>query len=296
MADAKPTRMQSGRASRTASGVAMRRAAHQLLDVPLVFEDPLALKILSPEAADKLRLTLPRREKSRLSRYLRAFLAVRSRIAEDVIADAIANGTRQVVVLGAGLDTFAFRQTRDDVRIFEVDHPATQGWKRQRLAEAGIPIPAQVTFVPVDFAHQNLRQCLLAARVDPAQPTIFSWLGVTPYLDAGAVWHTLKDIADFSTAGGGVVFDYAVPPSSVGLLSRALMWLLTRRLARAGEPFRSYFTPESLARNLASMGFTNLTDYGRDELNAKYFSGRRDGLRVGGLGRVMVATSDRDRY
>lgn len=289
MTDAKPTRMQTGRASRTAAGVAMRRAAHQLLDVPLVFEDPLALKILSPDAREKLRLTLPQREQGRLSRHLRAFLAVRSRIAEDVIAAAVADGTRQVVVLGAGLDTFAFRQTRTDVHTFEVDHPATQAWKRQRLADAGIAVPAQVTFVPVDFAEQNLRQSLLAAGVDPAQPAIFSWLGVTPYLEAGAVWHTLKDIAGFTAAGGGVVFDYAVPPSSVGLLSRALVWLLMRRLARAGEPFRSYYDPESLARNLASMGFTNLTDYGREALNARYFSGRSDGLRVGALGRVMVA-------
>jgi methyltransferase (TIGR00027 family) len=289
MADATPTRLQGGRASRTASGVATRRAAHQVLDTPLVFDDPLALRIIGADAAQRIRQHPQQYDRGRLSKYLRAFLAVRSRIAEDVIAEAVGRGTRQVVVLGAGLDTFAYRHPHANVRVFEVDHPATQAWKRARLIDAAIAVPDGVVFVPVDFTHQNLRQSLLAAGVDPAQPAIFSWLGVTPYLEAGAVWQTLKDIAEFSAAGGGVIFDYAIPPSSVGLLSRALVWWFTRRLAKAGEPFRSYFEPAALSRNLASIGFTDVTDLGRTELNRRYFAGRADGLRVGGLGRVMIA-------
>ena len=281
--------MQEGRASRTASRVALRRAAHQLLDRPLVFEDPLALKIIRWDAAELLKNNPAQFERGTLSKYLRAFLAVRSRIAEDVIGGAIANGCRQVVVLGAGLDTFAYRNPFPDLRVLEVDHPATQAWKRRRLDDTGIEVPATVTFVPVDFERQNLRETLTAAGLDVSRPAIFSWLGVTPYLEEAAIWQTLKDIAALSAAGGGVVFDYSIPPSSVGFVARFFFRRLERRVAKAGEPFKSYFDPPALAQGLRDIGFTKISDLGATEINSRFFAGRTDGLRVGAVGRVMVA-------
>jgi methyltransferase (TIGR00027 family) len=281
--------MQEGRASGTASRVALRRAAHQVLDHPLVFADPLAMKIIRWDAAELLRKNPAHFERGSLTKYLRAFLAVRSRVAEDVIADAIAHGCRQVVILGAGLDTYAFRQPHRDVRVFEVDHPATQAWKKKRLAETNIAVPETVTFVPVDFERQNLRESLLAAGIDSSERTIFSWLGVTPYLEEAAISKTLGDIAALTAAGGGVVFDYSIPPSSIGFIQRFFFRRLERRVAKAGEPFRSYFDPEKLARDLCDIGFTNITDLGQAEINVRYFAGRTDGLRVGSVGRIMIA-------
>jgi methyltransferase (TIGR00027 family) len=281
--------MLEGRASGTASRVALRRAAHQVLDRPVVFDDPLAMQIIRWDAAELLRKNPGHFERGSLTKYLRAFLAVRSRIAEDVIEDAIAHGCRQVVVLGAGLDTYAFRQTHSDVRVYEVDHPATQAWKKKRLAETSIAVPPTVTFVPVDFERQNLRELLIAAGIDASRRTIFSWLGVTPYLEEPAIWKTLSDIVALTAAGGGVTFDYSIPPSSVGFIQRFFFRRLERRVARVGEPFRSFFEPARLDDGLREIGFTKITDLGQMEINERYFAGRSDGLRVGSVGRIITA-------
>src|SRR5580658_4555991 len=146
--------MQEGKFSRTAHRVAIRRAAHQLLDHPRVLDDPLALRIIGSEAAEELR-TNPK-EHHAFSRAFRAFMAARSRYAEDELASAVALGVTQYVVLGAGLDTFAYRNPHPGLRVFEVDHPATQTWKREQLQAASIPVPPSLTFVPVDFEQQTL--------------------------------------------------------------------------------------------------------------------------------------------
>ena len=142
---------------------------------------------------------------------LRWFIAIRTRIAEDALA-AVQNGVRQLVVLGAGLDTYAYRAPpSDDLRIFEVDHPLTQAWKRERLADAAIATPATLRFVPVDFEHEALADGLAAAGFDPAQQTFFSWLGVVPYLTEQAVFATLGFIAGLP-GGAHVVFDHIIRP------------------------------------------------------------------------------------
>src|SRR6202161_3091310 len=146
--------MQEGKFSRTAQRVAirrgaLRRAAHQLLDQPRVLDDPLALLIIGADAAEQLRSN-PKEHRA-FSRAFRAFMAARSRYAEDELARAVALGVTQYVVLGAGLDTFAYRNPHAGLHVFEVDHPATQAWKRVQLQTAEIPIPASLTFVPIDF-------------------------------------------------------------------------------------------------------------------------------------------------
>src|SRR4051812_31801002 len=152
--------MHDDRPSKTAFRVALRRAAHQVLDNPKILEDPLALAIVGADA-EALRAD-PKRQ-SRISRAMRAFMAVRSRHAEDGLAVACEGGTRRYVVLGAGLDTFTYRNPFAGLHVFEVDHPAAQGWKRHRLEAAGIAIPESMTFAPVDFENQTLAEGLAQA-------------------------------------------------------------------------------------------------------------------------------------
>jgi methyltransferase (TIGR00027 family) len=268
--------------SRTAQRVAMRRAAHQLLDDPKVFDDPLAVAIANGDSER------PPEAQQSYSRALRAFLAVRSRYAEDEVAAAVERGVRQYVVLGAGLDTFAYRNPFQSagLHVFEVDHPATQEWKRVRLDEAYIPVPKEMTFAAVDFEKQSLEQGLLAAGFDKQQPAFFSWLGVTPYLSRSAFDATVAFIASMPS-GSGVAFDYAVERSLLSPQQQLALDRLAARVALAGEPFQLFFDPDALARDLRSLGFGNIEDLNGDQINARYFAGRADGLAVSGGGHLQ---------
>jgi methyltransferase (TIGR00027 family) len=275
--------------SKTAFRVAMRRAVHQLLDDPKVLDDPFALPILGQEMATTLRAH-PEGFERLGTRYARAFMAVRSRFAEDRIAAAAAKGVDQCVVLGAGLDTFAYRNSLPSLRVIEVDHPATQAWKRERLAAAGIAIPATVTFVPVDFAKQNLAEELARTGFRPSEASIFSWLGVVPYLTRDAAFGTLSWIASLSRPSE-VIFDYAVSRCELNFLERVALDALSERVARAGEPFQLFFKPSELHAVLTEMGFHQIDDLGVAEVNARYFANRKDGLKVrGNLGHLLSAS------
>jgi methyltransferase (TIGR00027 family) len=280
--------MQEGKFSRTAYGVALRRAAHQLFDNPKVLDDPFALRIIGENAADELR-SKSREAGSSISRAFRAFLAARSRYAEDQIAQAVDRGTSQCVVLGAGLDTFAYRNPHLGLRVFEIDHPATQAWKRERLRIAAIPVPPSVTFVPVDFERQTFSEELGQWGFDPNSPAFFSWLGVTPYLTRDAFMATLRFIAE-RPAGSGVVFDFAVDRELLNLRQKLALYVLSKRVAMAGEPFQLFFDPEKLAEELRQMVFTRTEALDGAQINARYFKNRSDGLQVGGgLGQLMGA-------
>jgi len=282
--------MIEARPSRTALRVAMRRAAHQLFDTPKVLDDPIALRIIGPKAAAKLE-TGGFGEGNRLAQGLRAFMAARSRYAEDALARSLGRGATQYVVLGAGLDTFAYRNPYGEstLRVFEVDYPATQEWKRQQLEAARIAIPPSVNFAPVDFEHQTLAEGMRLAGLDPTKATFFSWLGVTMYLTEEAATSTFAFIAS-TPPGGGVAFDYAVPRSSLGLLGRVALDAMMWRVAATGEPFRTFFEPAALAERLRGMGFKSIEDLGADEINSRYFKDRADKLRImGQLGRLMSA-------
>jgi methyltransferase (TIGR00027 family) len=286
----KLTFMKENRPSETAQRVAMRRAAHQLLDDPKVFDDRVALQVIGRESAAALQADPHRFEATPLSPYLRAFVAARSRYAEDELALAVRRGVSQYVILGAGLDTFAYRNPHPEgvLRVFEVDHPATQTWKRTRLAEMGITLPGNLTFAPVDFETQTLEEGLRNAGYDPNKCTFFSWLGVTEYLTTEAVMATLRFIAS-APVGSGVVFDYMVSPSLLTPAQQSRLDRLSGRVASAGEPWQTYFDPESLTRDLRAMGFGYVEDKGPEEINARYFKNRKDGLRVGSLSHIMNA-------
>ena len=280
--------MREDRHSATAHRVALRRAAHQLLDRPLVLEDPIALRIIGAEARAALEADPSRFEESRIAPFLRAFFAVRSRFAEDSLAEAIQRGVRQYVLLGAGLDTFAYRNPHPGVCVFEVDRPATQAWKRSRLVEGAIAVPPELTFVPIDFETVDLPQALAAAGFRSDLPSWFAWLGVTMYLTRRALDDTLRFIAS-RPAGSGVVFDYALSPAILDARGRALFERMAERVSAAGELWQTAFVPEELVRDLRAIGFTTVEDLGAREIQARYLRDREDGLRVGSIARLLRA-------
>ena len=276
--------------SRTALRVALRRAAHQVHDAhPLVFDDPLAVPILGPEFREELNRT-PDADRRPFSAALRAFMVVRARLAEDTLAQGVAElGVRQYLVLGAGLDTFAYRNPHAQVRVFEVDHPATQAWKRERLEAAKITIPDNVTLVPVDFERQRLAEELLAAGFDATVPTVTAWLGVTPYLTLEAFRDTTELLGSFAP-GSAVVFDYSQPREALPPVEKLMLDSLSSRVALAGEPFRLFFTPDALERELKLAGLAVVEDLDGPALTKKLLDGRKDGLQLRGqAGRICVA-------
>jgi len=202
---------------------------------------------------------------------MRIFIAARTRFAEDTLSTAVERGVTQLVVLGAGLDTYAYRSPLSHrLHVFEVDHPATQAWKRGRLEEAAIAIPDSLTFAPIDFEHQTLSEGLAAARFDPAQSTFFTWLGVVPYLTEDAVWSTLAFIASLPN-GAHVVFDYSNPPDSLPAESRFHHDIRAARVAAIGEAWLTYFESDQLAEKLLALGFSQIEDLGPPQIAARYF-------------------------
>jgi methyltransferase (TIGR00027 family) len=284
------TTMEKNHASRTALRVAMHRAAHQLLDNPKIFDDPFAIRVLGLENTSAQNSNQLRPEETPLSRRLRASLAARSRYAEDQLHAAIKQGVAQYVVLGAGLDTFAYRNPypQDVLHVFEVDFPATQIWKRTRLEEAGIPIPKTLTFSPVDFETQPLEDGLRRAGFDTGKCTFFSWLGVTMYLTGDAISATLRFVSSMPV-GSGIVFDYLISPSLLNPGARMAFDRLSHRVALAGEPFQTFFDPCSLKNTLQTMGFGQIEDIEPEEMDSLYLRGQTDKSRVGRLAHVIHA-------
>ena len=278
--------MEQAVASRTALSVALRRAAHQIYDSPVVFNDPIAVTILGATYAEQLQGT-PLRPDRPFSTGLRAFLVARSRYAEDNLARAVSSGVEQYVLLGAGLDTFAYRNPFAQLRVFEVDHPATQQWKRELLQRNGIAIPERIAYTPVDFERQSLSAQLSDAGFNFQEPAFFAWLGVVPYLTPEAFRATLSFIAD-QPAGSGLTLDYSRPREVLPPLERLAHDSLASRVEKAGEPFRLFFTLPEMAAELSR--FRGLEDLGAVEINARYFAGRTDQLAMRGTaGRFLSA-------
>jgi methyltransferase (TIGR00027 family) len=212
-------------------------------------------------------------------RYTRAGTVMRQRYTEDALEKALARGVGQYVILGAGLDSFAYR--RPDlagvVRVFEVDHPATQQWKRARLQALDLTPPSNLTFVPLDFEQQTLADGLRAGGHRPELPTFISWLGVTQYLTEEAVFETLRYVVSLAP-GSEIVFQYVVPEALLDDGNRRLLAMFKAASAARGEPWLSLFEPTTLAARVKELGFTQVWDFGPKEANTRYFAGRADGL------------------
>ena len=258
--------MIEGQFSLTALTAAGLRAAHQVAEGGQVLADPLTAQLLGAD----LPMLLEQNMDPAL-RPMRLFVALRSRIGEEVARHAVAEGARQIVVLGAGLDTFGCRAPAvEGLAVFEVDHPTTQREKWRRLAAAGIVASPALRFAPLDFERQSLGQALEAAGFDPSARAAFLWLGVTPYLSAVAVDATLRYVADLK-GGADIVFDYANPPSSIDHPGHRLFHeQIAARVAEMGETFKSYFSTPELRQTLLSMGFERVVDFGPREIAARF--------------------------
>ena len=281
--------MKQGQPSKTAEWVARMRAAHQVLDAPPhVLEDPLAPRLLSAEQREALSRP-DAAQQTPDARATRAFVVARSRYTEDLLARAVAAGVRQYVVLGAGLDTFAYRNPFPDLRLFEVDHPDTQAWKRERLAIAGIAEPRNLTFAAVDLESQSLVRGLAAAGFQGGEPAFFAWLGVTPYITR----ESFRDTLAFLSArppGSGVAFDYATPRRELEPAKQHTLDDVTRRVEGMGEPFQRYFSQEELAAEFDRVGFADVEDLDSEALHLRYFALREDGLETrSAIGRLASA-------
>jgi methyltransferase (TIGR00027 family) len=294
--------MEEGKPSATAMLAAMFRAAHLLWDNrPKIFEDTLALRLSGCESEDALRAQLDRldAEVARSTnpdfaqssrRSIRASVVMRSRYLEDEVERAVRRGVSQYVILGAGLDSFPYRRTdlAKVLRVFEVDHPATQAWKRTRLQEAGIELPPNLSLVPVDFEQQSLIDSLRMSGYRTDAPGIFSWLGVTMFLTRDAIFSTLRTVAALAP-GTEIIFQYLLPKELVDEENQRVLARTMAVTAARGEPLLSFFEPARLAEEVRKLGFAEVSDFGPDEAAARYFAGRSDGLRPFASSHLMKA-------
>jgi methyltransferase (TIGR00027 family) len=279
--------LRAGQPSRTAQGAAVHRAVHQIVEGGFIFTDPFAVDILD----ENMRAELPEKADDPSHQPMRLFIAARSRFSEDTLAACVARGARQVVILGAGLDTFSLRNPHagKGVRVFEVDYPATQAWKREHLQQAGLAVPSSLTFAPVDFERQSLAQGLMAAGFRADQPAYFQWLGVVPYLSSEAIVTTLDFIAGIP--GSEVVFDYAEPFENLSPPVRAHVMAVAERTAALGEPWLSLFDPAEMSTLLQGRRFSHSEDLGRAEIADRYYGDLKQGIVTGAGPHLVRATS-----
>jgi methyltransferase (TIGR00027 family) len=265
--------------SQTALTAAAARAAHLIVDGdPPIFADPLAAALLGDQADEFISYHRAHAAHIVLA-SARAQVTCRSRYAEDRLASAVQRGVTQYVLLGAGLDSFAYRsELASQLRVFEVDHPATQEWKRRLLASAGIGVPGCVTFVPVDFEADSLAQYLITSGFDRSAAAVISWLGVTMYLTRAAIAQALGEVATLA-AGTELIADFMLPESLRDATGRTYADLVQPAAAERGEPWLTFLAPAQASALLAEHGLrtTELVRQ-RDQIRADLWS-RSDSLR-----------------
>jgi methyltransferase (TIGR00027 family) len=295
------TSMKEERGSRTALGTAFIRGYHSRYDSPRIFDDTLAFGLLSEaersdivghlmkrlQTIDPSGAASSRNSAGALQRVLQLWSTAptvlsRARYAEDALWKAISKGVRQYVILGAGMDTFAFRHKEilDRLQVFEVDHPGTQALKRERIAGLGWQIPAQLHFIPLDFARENLAEMLSYRPYDPTLLTFWGWLGVTYYLSRDSVFATLQAITKISPQGSAVVFDYFDPGEDCTGKEAERLKAITDSLQALGEPMKGGLDSSSLTFDLAGIGLRLQENLAPSDIQQRYFKGRLDGYRA----------------
>jgi methyltransferase (TIGR00027 family) len=273
--------MDEGQPSRTALTAALLRAAHQRFDgEPKVFADPIIVRLLDESLWSQVSST-PGGVQSAAARIMRSAFVLRNRFAEDELEAATARGVTQYVILGAGLDTFGFRQPgfAAGLRIFEVDHPATQRWKRARLAACAIAEPPNLIWTPTNFEDAQLAAALESTGFKPTEPTCVSWLGVTQYLTEPAIKAVLQFAASLPRPST-LVLTFIVPDRELAGDELHAVQQVAQRSAIQGEPWRTRFEPEQMRQLLVNAGFTRVCVPLPEELDERYFCDREDGLRA----------------
>jgi methyltransferase (TIGR00027 family) len=248
-------RCMSHELSQTALTAAAARAAHLIVDhEPLIFADPLAAPLLGDRGAEFIGYHRAHGTHLVLS-AARGQVICRSRYAEDALADRVRQGLTQYIILGAGLDSFAYRSPfARQVQVYEVDRPATQRWKRAALDAARIGVPGTVTFVPVDFEADSLAGALASGGLDLSRPALVSWLGVTMYLTRQAVGQALAELAGLAP-GSEIIADYMLPAPLRDSDGSTYAELVMPSAAAGGEPWRTFLRPEEMSALLAEHGF-----------------------------------------
>ena len=270
--------------SRTAEAAAAARARHLLRDQPIVFDDPFAIRLTSRPWRIICKNRFLDWLVSRRMVVLRPIVAqilARSRYAEDQLLKAIAAGMNQYVIVGAGLDSFALRR-RDlasTLKVYELDHPASQVSKQDRLAELGIDLPANLELIPVDFEQESVADALTRSSYTRDRPAFYSWLGTIHYLTRDAIFRTLASIASFAAARSEIAFDYAIPRESVDPADLPVRDALDRFAARRGEPLVTSFDPMTFPREVCDLGFELLENLSVQEQETRYFREREDGMK-----------------
>ncbi|HKS51005.1 MAG TPA: class I SAM-dependent methyltransferase [Pseudonocardiaceae bacterium] len=275
--------------TRTALAASAARAAHLIVDGdPKIFEDTVALPLLGSDADDLIAFHRNSADAA-FAAALRVIMTTRSRYVEDRLAEAAGNGINQYLILGAGLDSFAYRSPLVAMlRVFEVDHPDTQDWKRRRLAQARIRVPTQVAFVAVDFERDTLHDHLVNAGFEVNQPSFITWLGVSQYLSHAAIATTLSTLGGLAP-GTELTVEYALPVELRDEAGRYLADQLIPLAAALGEPWLSFFSPTEMAALLDSCGFAVVEQVAqREQVNAALWR-RSDGLRPSALSQLAQA-------
>jgi methyltransferase (TIGR00027 family) len=279
--------MEPGKPSRTAMAAATHRLIHTLVDRPVLLSDALVGKLLEPIQGKPPDMEAVRRAAPARA-GMRAHVVARSLFAEETLAKAVTRGVRQYVLLGAGLDTFAYRNPWSDIMVFESDHVDTGRWKRERLNAAGVTPPANVVYAAFDFEREALVDGLARAGFNPAKPAVFAWLGVTMYLTLEAIERTLRAVASLPE-GTEIVLDYSAPTTEFPEAIRAYIDKARAALADVGEPWLSFFTPADMGRLLAQTGFSEIENLSGIDMAARWFEGRSDGLQPTPLSNVVRA-------
>jgi methyltransferase (TIGR00027 family) len=283
--------VEGGKPSQTAVSTALLRASHlHLFEGPKIHEDTFALQLsgigglveLARFSAQLERMHFPVRRAS-------AYFAFRQRFSEERMQAALDRGVKQVVLLGAGLDSFALRrpQVPRSIHFVEIDHPDSQRWKLERIAALGLATPS-VHYVPVDFTTQDLGKELVAAGVDARKPVFFAWLGVTQYIAEEASYQTLSLVTRHATRSE-IVFSVILPVNAQPPDEREMSRASAEASAVRGEPWVSYFIPEQLEGRLISLGFSRVTRLTREDAQA-YYQGQPFDAQPLGAWQMIAAT------
>jgi len=269
---------------------AVQRAAHQVLDdEPRILDDPIAVGLTEGCGREEI-LAAAQDYRSPVAMLLRSAFVLRSRFTEDCLRFAVDRGIRQYTILGAGLDTFAYRQPAwaRKLTIFEVDHPSSQEYKRECLAARGIQIPANLRFCACDFEHQSLDEALAETSFHRGTTKFFSWLGVTQYLTRDAIGTTLRFVLSMPP-GSEITFQFVVPHDHLSGIDAEVSSFAANGAAARGEPWITRLDPEECEVWLANMGFSKVFRLTPEEAQRRYFDGRRDGLRVYRVSEIIDA-------
>jgi methyltransferase (TIGR00027 family) len=283
--------METGKPSYMAERTARLRAAHQILDDnPKIFEDPLAMNILGADIEASIKQDLERLQ-TPILRRARTFIVVRARYAEDELKAAIERGIKQILILGAGLDTLAYRdiESLNTLRIFEVDHPNTQLWKLDKLRTADISVPDNLRHTSVDFERNSLTDMLTAGGFNFNLPTFVSWLGVTYYLERDAIFKMFEFVARLPRFSQ-IVFDFLLEETELDDEARQSVDSARRRAEPESEPLQSRFTSDALRTKLSKIGYNNVVWLSPDQARDRYLKDRRDGLSLDSSLQLMSAT------